>query len=235
MGTFRNGRCPFFVMMFQLIDVSRKKYSFRPPSSLLCADSWSMLRFMQKIIVICLFAAIGIVDAGVYRWVDQNGQIHFSDQPRAGAEQIKLKETSIYTPPSASETGAANPEAQESEPVPPENASAAANYESISIASPENNQVIRSIDGMVNVSVELRPGLLAGHKIRIYLDGVRAAQDLESTQITLQNTDRGTHALQVSVIDENNNELKRSSAMSFHMLRLAEPLTSPFSSNASDG
>ena len=47
-----------------------------------------MLRLMQKIIVICLFAATGIVDAGVYRWVDQNGQIHFSDQPRAGASGV---------------------------------------------------------------------------------------------------------------------------------------------------
>ncbi|MCB1878697.1 MAG: DUF4124 domain-containing protein [Chromatiaceae bacterium] len=195
-----------------------------------------MLLRMWKVLTIILLTGSGIAAAGVYRWVDENGQIHFSDKAQAGAEQIKLKETSIYTPPAESNSGAADQTEQAKGTVDANTApKAVVDYEVISVVSPENNQVVRSTEGTVDISVELRPGLQQGHKIRVYLNGTKAAQDLETTQITLQNMDRGTHSLEVSVIDEKNNELKRSSAVSFHMLRLAEPRTAPFGGGASEG
>lgn len=195
-----------------------------------------MLLRMWKVLTIILLTGSGIAAAGVYRWVDENGQIHFSDKAQAGAEQIKLKETSIYTPPAESNSGAADQTEQAKGTVDANTApNAVVDYEVISVVSPENNQVVRSTEGTVDISVELRPGLQQGHKIRVYLNGNKAAQDLETTQITLQNMDRGTHSLEVSVIDEKNNELKRSSAVSFHMLRLAEPRTAPFGGGASEG
>ena len=195
-----------------------------------------MLLRMWKVLTIILLTGSGIAAAGVYRWVDENGQIHFSDKAQAGAEQIKLKETSIYTPPAENNSGAADQTEQTKGTVDANTApKAVVDYEVISVVSPENNQVVRSTEGTVDISVELRPGLQQGHKIRVYLNGTKAAQDLETTQITLQNMDRGTHSLEVSVIDEKNNELKRSSAVSFHMLRLAEPRTAPFGGGASEG
>lgn len=195
-----------------------------------------MLLSMWKIVIIVLLAGSGFATAGVYRWVDENGQIHFSDKAKAGAEQIKLKETSVYTPPAEIDPDAADQ-------TKPDAGAADANinpdtvleYEVISVVSPENNQVVRSTEGTVDISVELRPGLQPGHKIRVYLNGTQAAQDLETTQITLQNMDRGTHSLEVAVIDDKNNELKRSGAVSFHMLRLAEPRTAPFGGSAGEG
>jgi len=194
-----------------------------------------MLLNMRKLLIAFLIAGSGYATAGVYRWTDENGQLHFSDKPSAGAEQIKLKDTSVYTPPVASEPAAGIQTDKIEQPGGNENSDTTVDYAVIAIASPENNQVIRSNDGTVNVSVELQPGLKAGHKIRIYLNNTQAAKDLETTQITLQNMDRGTHSLEVSVIDEQSNELKRSSALSFHMLRLAEPRTAPFGGSPGEG
>lgn len=191
-----------------------------------------MLLTMHKRLILILLLASGYTTAGVYRWVDENGQPHFSDQPRSGAVQIELKETSIYTPPSAGENDTNPP--TEPEQNKEEKAADAIDYTSIAVVSPENNQVVRSEGGALDISIELQPGLQPGHKIRVYLDGNPAAQDLDATQITLQNTDRGTHSLAVGVIDENNKELKRSSAVSFHMIRLAEPRTAPFEGKASE-
>jgi hypothetical protein len=192
-----------------------------------------MLLSMWKILILFLVTGSGYATAGVYRWIDENGQIHFSDKAAAGAEQIKLKETSVYTPPAESESGEGSQADRKARVDVNGSPGATLDYEAISIVSPENNQVVRSNEGSMDVSVELRPGLQPGHKIRIYLDRTQAAEDLDTTQITLQNMDRGTHSLEVSVIDEQNNELKRSNAVNFHMLRLAEPRTSPFGGGAS--
>ena len=219
---------PFFC------DVGRTKRSIRPTGLLLCVNCWAMLLRMRKLLIFFLLASTGYATAGVYRWIDKNGQIHFSDKPQAGAEQIKLRETSVYTPPTEKEREAGSQAEPKERVNVKEKSSAAAGYEAISIVSPENNQVVRSSEGTVDISVELRPGLQPGHKIRVYLNGTPASQDLETTQITLQDMDRGTHSLEVSVIDEKNRELKRSSAVSFHMLRLAEPRTAPFGGSASE-
>jgi len=193
-----------------------------------------MLMDMWRLLILLLIASSGVATAGVYRWVDDNGQIHFSDKPQAGAKQIKLKATSVYTPPVQNESEADSQVEQEVRVDADENPAVPVDYEVISIVGPENNQVVRSSEGTVDVSVELRPGLQSGHKIRVYLNGTQASQDLETTQITLQDMDRGTHSLEVSVIDEKNRELKRSSAVTFHMIRLAEPRTAPFGGSASE-
>jgi len=191
-----------------------------------------MLLSMHKTLILTLALVSCYATAGVYRWVDENGQAHFSDQPRSGAVQIKLKETSVYTPPSLEDTESSSQTEQQDNAE--EKTGEVIEYESIAVVSPENNQVVRSEGGALDISVELRPGLQPGHKIRVYLDGNQAAQDLDATQITLQNTDRGTHSIAVGVIDENNKELKRSGAVSFHMIRLAEPRTAPFEGKASE-
>jgi len=191
---------------------------------------------MRRLLILLLLVGSGYATAGVYRWIDDSGNVHFSDKPRVGAEQIKLRETSVYTPPANADPAQADSQAGEKVEVDVAPSSTVVqDYEVIAIASPENNQVTRSNEGTLDISVELRPGLQPGHKIRIYLNGTQAAQDLDTTQITLQNMDRGTHSLEVSVIDEKERELKRSDAVSFHMLRLAEPRTAPFGGSASEG
>lgn len=39
----------------------------------------------------CFLLLPGLAGAEIYRWTDANGQVHFSEKPAAGAEQIEVK------------------------------------------------------------------------------------------------------------------------------------------------
>ena len=39
------------------------------------------------------------MSAAVYKWVDGSGQVHYGDQPSAGATEVELPESMVYTPP----------------------------------------------------------------------------------------------------------------------------------------
>ena len=63
---------------------------------LLCANCWAALLNMWRLLTLILLAGSGYVTADVYRWIDENGLIHFSDKSQAGAEQIKLRSLRVY-------------------------------------------------------------------------------------------------------------------------------------------
>ena len=48
--------------------------------------------------VLCLAAGLAAA-APTYRWVDAQGQVHYSDRPVEGAQEVELKDIQSYTPP----------------------------------------------------------------------------------------------------------------------------------------
>ena len=203
-----------------------------------------MSKLLPLFLIVCISAVAQA--ASVYRWVDSDGQIHYSDHPTAGSEPIELRGSSVYTPrelpdinrddevePTDEEVEptdeGAEPTDEEAEPAGEEEGLEGEEvvYESLRVVVPDNDETVRSNEGEVRVSIELQPGLAQGHKIRIYLDGNKASGELPSTQVTLQNVERGTHSLAVAVVDATGRELIRSPVSNFHLRRLAvlKPLT----------
>ena len=88
---------------------------------------------MRKIIALIAVFAAGAAAAQAYRWVDENGVVHYSDRPREGAEQIFLPQQNQRPQPrtapqaAASSGGAADDEADDEDEF---------FYESIEVASP---------------------------------------------------------------------------------------------------
>ena len=121
------------------------------------------MRILLLIIYFCL--SLPILAKDVYRTVDDQGNVVFSDTPVEGAEKIRVDEIQtiapdevpkfVYTPP---------PEVVET-------------YSKLEIVSPENDSVIQSDEGNVTVSAVLEPALnlRAGHYLVLYLDGIEAA------------------------------------------------------------
>ena len=174
---------------------------------------------MRILLLLALFGTMLPAVAAVYRWVDPNGEVHYSDQPGPGTEEVKLREATVYTPAPVGDTTPASTGQGKADETP--------DYKSMSIAAPANDEAIRSNQGLVDVSLTLQPALMKGHRIRIYLDGQPASGELNTTQITLQNVDRGTHTLQASVIDAQGNEVIRSPSVTFHLLRVSAPRKAP--------
>jgi hypothetical protein len=160
--------------------------------------------------LLCLLAVAPAAAQEAYRWVDEDGVVHYSDRPREGAEAIELPEPNVATvrrtPRPAAESGDAA-EKPESEPV--------TGYTSIEILSPKAEETLWNIEGVLNVSVALQPSLLPGHQVRAYFDG--EMQPVSGTSFQLQEVWRGVHNIQVEVVDATGKLMIRSRPNRFYV------------------
>lgn len=155
------------------------------------------------------------VQAEIYRWVDESGNVVFSDESQPGAEKIELPPSMTYTPVE-SETDnilKLSPDEEEVDLDVPD-------YE-IRIVAPANDESIWVNNGDVTVSMIIEPELDAerGDKIVLELDGQPVAESLASTTFQLKNLSRGTHNLTAMVVDSNGMTLARTGELIFHLHR----------------
>ena len=146
-------------------------------------------------LVLCLFAATAVSAQEAYRWVDEDGVVHYSDTPVEGAERILIPapNVAVSRPSTRGTTAAPDADEEEAEQAP-------FRYESIEIVSPRAEETLWNIEGILNVSVALEPGLQPGHQVRAYFDG--QMQEVGGTSFQLQEVWRGVHNIQVEVVDE---------------------------------
>lgn len=183
---------------------------------------WAMLCSMNRslfLLFLLLFSVTQVV-AGVYRWVDASGHVHFSDQPVEGAEKLDLPEPTVYSPrelPGQEEDQAG------------EGNVAGTPYSRFAVVSPSNNETIHDNEGNVKVSLEIQPALEKGQKFRLFLDGSPVSGELPTPQITLQNVDRGTHTISAAILDQGGIELGRTGEVYFHLRKtsLLDPPARP--------
>ena len=163
-----------------------------------------------------IFALLGLlaaaaVSAEAYRWVDEDGVIHYSDRPREGAEIVELSQ---YT----RDTGAriyrdTRPAAAPDSAAPAQ--SAPFRYESLAVASPAPEETLWNIEGVLNVSLALNPGLQSGHRLRVYFDG--EPRMVNGTSFQIDEVFRGVHNIQAEVIDETGKLMIRSQPNRFYV------------------
>ena len=126
-------------------------------------------------------------------------------------EEVELPELSTYAPPPAAEPGYTSP-AGEADFAPAQGR--VQRYRRLAITQPTDGQTIRSDDGLINVAVDLRPALqeIAGHRLIAVVDGRRIPGG--GTRIPVR-VPRGSHRLQVAVIDVDGRMVARSRQISF--------------------
>lgn len=172
-------------------------------------------------IPVCLMAIALAVSpapalADVYRWVDEDGVVHFSDEPRDGAERIEVQEPPTVRLPRPQSSGTSAATGGQAE----DDGDEAAGYERFAITSPTEEQTIQSAPGEVPVSLSLEPGLREGHRIRLLLDGSPAdVSPLRSLQVTLGPLDRGPHTLAAEVTDASGRVRARTETVTFYLHR----------------
>ncbi|HCO00356.1 MAG TPA: DUF4124 domain-containing protein, partial [Methylophaga sp.] len=135
----------------------------------------------------------------IYRWVDDNGNQVYSDQPGENAEKVELQQPMTYSPVQIpEETASASVEEQESADEP----EAAPNYK-VAIVAPEDEAGIRVNNGNVTVNLQVFPALNSarGDLIQLYLDGLPAGMPMPQLSFMLENLDRGTHTLSANVLN----------------------------------
>ncbi len=168
------------------------------------------MRIVRQAAAILLLASALPALAGVYSYIDAEGNRVFTDRPSGQAvEEVQLKPSnSMATQPTPA------PRAVQ----PPKQQAAAIRYQ-LQILSPAADEAIRNNAGTVSVTVEAEPALQPGHFYQLLLDGEPFGAPGEQTSFQLSNVDRGTHQLAVAVVDAQERVLQQSESRSFHLLR----------------
>jgi Domain of unknown function (DUF4124) len=153
-----------------------------------------------------LLAAFAVQAAVVYKWVDADGVVHFSDQPSPGAEKIFTSSSSAGTVTSAPRSPGGAPQA------PRGVAASGLGYTEFSIASPVNDQTFFG-DDVIAVHLNLEPSLKPNQSITWHLNGKQL--DTEATAFSLPRLDRGTYALAATITDQQTSESQSSNSVTF--------------------
>lgn len=170
---------------------------------------------MKKITIILLAIIPAICFSAVYKWVDENGKIHYSDTPKTvGEKPIDLPEATTYSPPPQSGIESSSKEDKKKQ-----NNETFQGYKSISITSPKDGDSIHSAPGNITFNVSIEPAIQEGHAIQIYVDGKKAAQE-SGTTITANYLDRGSHSVSASVVDGAGTKLLTSPNITVYLHRV---------------
>lgn len=152
-----------------------------------------------------------VAGAEVYKWTDEFGKVHYSDQPNKMTDKpIDLPESMIYKAP-------AKPKFELDKP---EEKPAYKFYETFKIVSPQNDGTVRSAPGNLSILMQVSPALRSNHSVVVMVDGKEVAKG-KSTSVSVSNIERGSHSLSAKIIDDNGRVVKSAAAVTFHMKRTA--------------
>lgn len=160
--------------------------------------------------VLALLLAGAPAQAEIYKYYDADGNLVLSDTvPKDKAETVeKLQPRPIMTVPAVAPGRRARPAAAPDKvraPVPGE-------Y-TIVVQSPADGETYPRGSDPVPVGVSVSPGLAAGLRLEMRLDGQPAA---DLARIEPDKLDRGSHSLLVQVLDAGGKVLK-ASEVTFHI------------------
>jgi hypothetical protein len=165
---------------------------------------------IRPILLLAALLAGSVAASEIYRWVDEDGVVHYSDQPRQGAERVILQTPNASRSPAPVQQRATAQDSADDTSAPQP-----FSYESLEIVAPAAEDTLWNIEGVLNVTLALTPGLQDGHEVRVYFDGT--PQTVTGTSFQLQEVWRGVHNIQAVVVDEAGKVMIRSQPNRFYV------------------
>jgi len=125
----------------------------------------------------------------VYKWVDPQGVVHYSDQPHPNAQKLEIRGAQTFSamPPPQSSTTTAPAQTQPS----------SAAYDSCAITQPADQQMLTNVYQATAV-VQTSPQLRSGDEVRLFVDGKQIQGS--GTSFTFP-VFRGQHSVQAVIED----------------------------------
>jgi hypothetical protein len=146
------------------------------------------------------------VQAEIYRWVDSDGKVHYSDQPAKGASKVRLPGISTYKSKPYKKITPGKPKPKPADQT----------YR-VRIVKPQEKETVRSNEGEIEVEVDVSPDLNVrrGHRLIISLDG--KTHIATTSKYKLTGVDRGTHVIAVQVFSSTGRVLSSSTSVTVHL------------------
>ena len=163
---------------------------------------------MRCLLLCTLFTLSAIVSAQVYKIVNPDGTISYSDRPEEGAEEVDVPDVQTYEGPTNLDSIGSSTGKEEY----PE-------YTTFEVIKPKHDETFRDNGGYVAIQVSVQPGLFREHIIALYMDGEDLGSSGRGTSIILQNVDRGSHTVHAVIRDADGKQVERTDGVTFHLHR----------------
>jgi hypothetical protein len=181
------------------------------------------MRYIFSILLFVLPALTlaGIDTTGIYKSLDAQGNIVYSDIPSIGAEKI--------TPPPISTIKSDAVLKPEQAVVEDKKARLPTSYTSFSILQPENDVTIWDNLGSIPLKLNLEPQLdtASGHGVWVYIDGRALVKKSPSLVQPITGIDRGTHMIRAEIRDSAGKILIRTKTIKVHLKKHTVPKPAP--------
>ncbi len=164
----------------------------------------------MRVFLLLLLSLAPWVVADVYKTVDKDGRVIYTDKPKSdNAQKVELRE--INTVPGAQPLPESTPvESFQSQP-------AAMSYQ-IEIISPRNELIIPVGQRDLAIAIKVEPELQPDHLLVYFMDG-ELLEETSMTNIIVKDVPRGSHNLVVEAIDANGQSLGTSAPVSVSLMR----------------
>lgn len=184
-----------------------------------------MKRFFLSV---ALLLSSSMAIAEIYKWVDKEGTMHFSDQPQPGATTVTVPSQALREK-APTEASGDNVSAGDSAmtAMPSESANqdtdtpAKHGYRALSIQDPADQSPVRDNNGTIVITVNLEPDLAADDKLQVLLDGKPYGDTQTEIPLKITGVDRGEHTLAVEILDKTGKQLKISRTITIFLHKAA--------------
>lgn len=145
---------------------------------------------------------------GIYKKIDEDGNITFTDSPLDAAEKVEIKDTNtLPAPPYVRKY-----------PNKKVKQHAQTGYQ-LYISSPADKSQLTPTQKQLVVTVAMNMELNDGHYLQLLLNGNPEGSPGKSATMTSSNVRRGQQIVSVAVVDEQGKVLSVSSPITIHVIR----------------
>lgn len=166
--------------------------------------------FMKRILILlCAMALAGLARAEIYKYVDEDGSVVFTDQPPTddakpadlpGLSVIEAsKPLSVPRPPGTAGKRGPGPA-----------------YPDLAIASPRPDENVRGTGNMLSLRLTSSEPLREGDKLMVYLDG-REQGAFSGFAVDLKDIPRGEHQVSARIVGPDGQEQASAGPVTFYM------------------
>jgi len=168
-----------------------------------------VVRLLLCSVLLLLLQAAALAQNQIYKSVDEDGNVIYSDQPPSpDAEPIVLRESNII-------------ETVKAQPDPISSGETASQPLEIGILSPQNEETFWGTGNDLPVLLEVKPQLRPGMQINLYLDDEKVAT-VGTLQTTLQQIDRGTHSFRAELVSSEGEIIASTESRTFFMKQFSQ-------------
>lgn len=168
--------------------------------------------------LLLMAAPISGAVADVYKTVDKDGNVVYTDQPpEPGARPMELPGLSVvefYRPPSAAAGAEADAEGEQEEVT--DIRELRKGYRDFRITSPQPEEHITGTENRLTISWDSRYALQPGMTVQLFLDG-EPLPPTRSGTVVVEEVYRGEHIVSGKIVDSRNRTVADASPVVFFM------------------